>query len=188
MPYMCISPRCHMSVSGPLGLSVEPLFSLYSPHGPVYRSMLRVVPASSSLKGGSRGSYNRSSRRRRSNDSWSSNDGSSSSSSSSSITDSTSSKTISTSKPTENISQGMDALPLEEEKESKQQQKRYSLAHNSGFTAHCSRCGQGAVVSWADLGHASPGCRCANKDEEEEKQPPTNSEVVLPPARCTVSS
>ena len=27
-----------------LGLEVRPLFSLYSPHGPVYRSMLRVLP------------------------------------------------------------------------------------------------------------------------------------------------
>ena len=150
-------------------MSVEPIFSLYSPHGPVYRSMLRVVPASSALKGGSRGSYGHST----DSSSWSSS-GSGSDNGGSSSWSSTSS---SSSGNNEN-----------EDVAAPRKKKRFSLAHNSGFTAHCSRCGQGAVLAWSDLGNAARGCNCAKVEEEDclDSSLPSDKELLQPTARCTV--
>jgi hypothetical protein len=62
------------------------------------------------------------------------------------------------------------------------------LAHNSGFTAHCSRCGQGAVLAWSDLGNAARGCNCAKVEEEDclDSSLPSDKELLQPTARCTV--
>ena len=137
-------------------MSVEPIFSLYSPHGPVYRSMLRVVPASSALKGGSRGSYGHST----DSSSWSSS------------------------------GSGSDSGGNNENEDvaAPRKKKRFSLAHNSGFTAHCSRCGQGAVLAWSDLGNAARGCNCAKVEEEDclDSSLPSDKELLQPTARCTV--